>query len=228
MLLPLSSHTEVVWRINEQIEAKKPLRKNLWRQLVQAKIRAQANNLPDGNPARTRMLGMALRVKSGDPTNMEAQAAKVYWSAWLGNGVRFQRSPAGKDPLNVFLNYGYTVIRAAAARAIVSAGLLPALGLHHANRSNPFCLADDLMEPLRPLVDARVRELHANGCEKLDRESKGALLELLTARVHYGKKSGPLMVAFHSMTASLVRCFEGKEKAIQIPLFDGVRTESVE
>lgn len=225
LLLPLPAHTEIVWRINEQIAASRPLCKQLWQQLVVAKIRAQARNLISG-PVRERLLALAGEVRSGDPTNVEAQAAKLYWSAWLagdrqppGEGqspppTGFHRDPEGTDALNAMLNYGYAVLRAAIARALVAAGLFPALGLHHANRSNAFCLADDLLEPLRPMVDRVVRRLHHRRQAELDPKAKQALLELLTASVRCGDQTGPLMVALHRMVASLVACYRGEEKRL--------------
>jgi CRISPR-associated protein Cas1 len=116
------------------------------------------------------------------------------------------------------LNYGYAVVRAAVARAIVSAGLLPALGIHHANRSDAFCLADDLVEPLRPLVDARVRDLARAGSSELSPTTKPELLKVLTAEVRVADQTGPLMVAIHRMVASLVRCFEGQARMLDIPV----------
>jgi len=244
MLLPLSTHTEVVWRIQDQIAASRPLCKRLWQQIVVAKVLAQAANLAPDSPARGKLLTLADEVKSGDPTNVEAQAAKVYWSAWLGDprgtgilpvedgleghatsGTRvpagadkpFRRDPDG-DGLNALLNYGYAVLRAAVGRALVGSGLHPALGIHHANRSNPFCLADDLVEPLRPLVDARVRDLNEWGLKTLEKRSKVHLLELLTASVRMEDQTGPLMVALHRMTASLAKCLAGEEKKLSIPV----------
>ncbi len=261
MLLPLATHTEVVWRIQDQIAASKPLCKRLWQQIIVAKIHAQAANLAPDNPARGKLLTLADEVKSGDPTNVEAQAAKVYWSAWLGDppgtgilpvgqgleghatcgtgilpveddleghatsGTRvpagtdkpFRRDPDG-DGLNALLNYGYAVLRAAVGRALVGSGLHPALGIHHANRSNPFCLADDLLEPLRPLVDARVRDLNEWGLKALEKRSKVHLLELLTATVRMEDQTGPLMIALHRMTASLAKCLAGGEKKLSIPV----------
>ncbi len=230
LLLPIGEHTQVVWRLHSQLAAGKPLKKRLWRQIVQAKIRAQAANLLDGSLVRSRLLGMARRVRSGDPDNLEAQAARAYWAAWrdglctadsYGTGVSpvrsFHRDPDGPAPNNL-LNYGYAVMRAAVARAIVSAGLLPTLGIKHVSRSNAFCLADDLVEPLRPLVDARVSELVRNGRAELDPETKRGLLELLTSEVNTAGQNGPLMVALHAMTASLVRCLEGDADRLEIPI----------
>ncbi len=222
ILLPLPTHTEVVVRIHEQIAVKKPLEKRLWKQIVAAKIRAQAANLDRGSPERRKLESLAHNVRSGDPSNVEAHAAKVYWSAWLGTATsngekRFRRDPDGGAPNNL-LNYGYAVLRAAVARALVAAGLSPALGIHHSNRSNAFCLADDLLEPLRPIVDAQVRDLHESGSDTLDQPSKASLLELLAESVETGPDRGPLMVAIHRMVASLVHCYAGTGDELVIPV----------
>jgi CRISPR-associated protein Cas1 len=216
ILLPLAEHTQVVWRIRDQLGASRPLRKRLWQQLVAAKIRGQAENLPRGSAERTKLLGLAREVRSGDPSNVESQAARVYWSAWLPEEAGFHRDPAGPPP-NHLLNYGYAVMRAGVARAIVAAGLLPAIGLHHHNRANAFCLADDLVEPLRPLVDARARELHLAGHEELDRTTKAGLLDLLTMTVRVGDQTGPLFVNLHRMVASLVHCLAGTAQRLELP-----------
>jgi CRISP-associated protein Cas1 len=214
ILLPLADHSQVVWRIAEQAAISKPLRKQLWRQLVRAKIRAQALNLSADSPARTKLLALSMKVRSGDPTNVEAHAAKVYWQHWIDGG--FRRDQDG-DGVNALLNYGYAIVRAGVARAIVAAGLLPALGLHHSNRSNAFCLADELMEPIRPIVDRRVRELHREGHNELKPETKAGLLGLLADRVRLGHERGPLMVNLHRMVASLVRCYQGETNRLEIP-----------
>lgn len=224
LLLPLADHTQVVWRAREQIQASKPLRKRLWRQIVRAKIRAQADNLLPDSPSRRRLLQFAAEVRSGDSTNREAQAAKTYWSAWLieaPDGGRadlasFRRDPDGAGA-NALLNYGYAVMRAAVARALVAAGLLPALGLHHSHRANAFCLADDLLEPLRPIVDERVRQLLMAGQSELDQPTKTALLELLAIPMETDEGRGPLLVALHRYAASLVQCFQGVAKRLEIP-----------
>lgn len=218
LLLPLSDHTEVVWRINEQIALGKPTRKQLWRQIVVAKIRAQAANLPEDSPARHRLLVLAREVKSGDVTNVEAQAAKLYWSAWLCPETPFHRDPDSSEGINAMLNYGYAVVRAAVARALISAGLHPALGLHHRNRGNAFCLADDMLEPLRPLVERAVRALKCAGQTVLEPASKRELLSLLTSTVRAGDQTGPLMVGLHRTMASLVRCIQGEEKRLVLPV----------
>jgi CRISPR-associated protein Cas1 len=219
LLLPLADHTELVWRIQEQVAIRKPLRKQHWKQLVVAKVRGQAANLDAASAARRRLLALAGEVKSGDPSNIEAQAAKIYWACWLGEGTPFHRDPEGDDALNAFLNYGYAVLRAAVARALVSAGLHPTLGLHHSNRSNAFCLADDLLEPLRPLVDREARLLHRDGHTELNRTVKAGLLGLFGATVCLADQTGPLMVALHRMAASLVRCCRGEERQLLLPVW---------
>ncbi len=217
MLLPISEHTEVIWRIDSQISVSKPIRKQLWQQIVQAKIRAQANNLQKATKEYIRLMELAKNVRSGDPGNFEAQAARFYWPVWLPGEKPFRRNSDGKDKINILLNYGYSIVRASVARAIVSAGLLPHFGLHHSNRSNAFCLADDLMEPFRPMVDYKVRKLALDGNPQLNRDTKAVLLETLTDTVQIKEQCGPLMVALHRMIASLVRCYDGEDKQLLIP-----------
>ncbi|MCC6580043.1 MAG: type II CRISPR-associated endonuclease Cas1 [Phycisphaeraceae bacterium] len=238
LLLPMSEHTEVVWRFADQIDAGKPLVKKLWQQVIVAKIRAQAGNLEAGSPTRRLLEEMARQVRSDDAGNSEAQAAKVYWSAWLVPGSTpplassvtaeqgipcdqdFRRDPDALDPLNALLNYGYAVLRAAVARAIVSAGLFPAMGIHHCHRANHFALADDLMEPMRPMVDAVVRQLHRTGrhTEGLTQLNKAALLGVLNQTVALNGETGPLMVALHRYVAGFVRCLRREAGDLAIPV----------
>jgi CRISPR-associated protein Cas1 len=215
VLLPLSDHTQVVWRLHDQLRASLPVRKNIWKQLIQAKIRAQARLVPEGAPARSKLLDLARMVRSGDPTNIEAQAARIYWVNWLPEET-FRRDQDG-DGLNALLNYGYAIVRAALARALVAAGLVPALGLKHKNRSNAFCLADDLIEPLRPLVDEQARELYRQGYREITPEAKAGLLKLLADDVQLGEETGPLMVCLHRYVASLVKCLRGEAKCLVTP-----------
>lgn len=253
LLLPLADHSQVVWRVTEQVSLSRPLRKRLWQQLIRAKVRAQALNLPPDSTPRKKLLLLARQVRSGDPTNVESQAARIYWQHWLPTGPfrrltnhnprsRLQQqslpfsaeneaAPSASElpacsldaalqaDLNALLNYGYAVLRAAVARAIVCAGLLPVIGIHHANRSNAFCLADDLLEPLRPFVDRRVRELYLQGRSKINSDTKRELLQLLAERVQIGHHCGPLMVNLHRLAASLVLCYQGKADRLEIPTF---------
>ncbi len=216
VLLPFANHTEVIWRLEDQIALPRPRRKRLWQQIVVAKIRNQAANLEHEPDARQRLLTLAGAVKSGDPNNVEAQAARIYWLSWLDESAGFQRRTDGGDVVNVLLNYGYSVMRAAVARALVGAGLHPALGLYHANRSNSFCLADDFVEPLRPFVDRVVRRLIGACVQHLDREAKTELLGLLAAPVRLGDQTGPLMVQLHRSVASLARCIQREDDKLQI------------
>ncbi len=223
--LPVSRNTEVVARLHDQIGAGKPVRKRLWKQLVVAKIAAQADNLTHAPAARRRLRAMTREVRSGDPANVEAQAARAYWGAWLtdqqreaalGDESKFRRDSDG-DGLNALLNYGYAILRAGVARALVSGGLHPALGIHHSNRSNAFALADDLLEPLRPLADRVVQELAGRGQGMLDRDAKAALLGLLHRPVTLREQSGPLMVVLHRYTAGFLRCLRGQAAKLDIP-----------
>ncbi len=224
MILPLADHSQVVWRMNDQIAASRPLKKRLWQQLVVAKIRGQAANIEPTLAAHKKLLALAHQVRSGDPTNIEAQAAKVYWRSWLDtsdtdtlDSEPFRRDPAGSG-LNGFLNYGYAIVRAALARAIVAAGLHPSLGIQHANRGNAFCLADDLIEPFRPLVDERVRDMHCQGYTALNQPAKAELLELLTMPMTLSEQTGPFMVMLHRLATSLVRCYASEQKKLDIPI----------
>ncbi|MCX5772059.1 MAG: type II CRISPR-associated endonuclease Cas1 [Candidatus Hydrogenedentes bacterium] len=204
----------LVQRLSAQVEAPLPLKKTLWKQIVQAKIRSQATALGPECPQRGLLLNLVPNVRSGDPTNVEAHAARIYWPALFGEA--FRRLPEGEPP-NGLLNYGYMVLRACVARAVCGAGLHPAFGLHHHNRGNPFCLADDLLEPLRPLVDVRVKALVGAGITDVTREAKVQLLTVLTETVETGGEKGPLMVALERVAASLVRCYAREQKKLELP-----------
>lgn len=216
IILPIADHSQVVWRLNEQIDASRPLYKRLWQQVIRAKIKAQASVLSESCVGRRKLTALVPEVKSGDTSNIEARAAKIYWQFWYPE-VEFRRDSEGEG-INSLLNYGYAIARAAVARAIVSAGLTPALGIHHKNRSNPFCLADDLIEPFRPMVDERVRELHRQGHESLTQECKRELLKLLTQQTTLAGERGPFMVQLHRMLGSLVRCFRKEQTSLEIPV----------
>jgi len=215
MVCPLTANTLHTERLRLQIESSRPCGKRIWQQIVKAKIMAQAELLGKDDRAFAKLATLAGEVRSGDPSNVEAHAAKVYWRGLFPDGS-FRRHRDGEPPNNL-LNYGYMALRAAVARAVCAAGLHPSIGLHHRNRYNPFCLADDLVEPLRPLVDARVRELWQGGKTDVDRETKAVLLGVLTETVRTGGESGPLLVALGKMVASLVAVMSGKVKKLQVP-----------
>lgn len=217
MLLPLDSNSIQTERFRQQINTKEPVKKQLWKQIVQAKIKHQARLLGKGNEYYKTLMTLRHRVKSGDTSNIEAQASKKFWPAFFGD-AEFRRDINGPSPNNL-LNYGYTVMRAAVARALCSAGLLPALGIHHRNRYNSFCLADDIMEPFRGFVEAKVREICRGGDYngELDQQIKAKLLELLYDEVEIAGFKGPMMVGLHRTCASLARCFAGEQKTIDLP-----------
>jgi CRISPR-associated protein Cas1 len=214
ILLPLANNDLHTQRLRAQIAAPLPLRKQLWRQIIIHKIKGQAMNLPVDHAERRRLLRMADEVKSGDTTNCEGQAARFYWPAFMG--ADFRRDPDAAWP-NPLLNYGYMVFRAGVGRAIVAAGLHPAIGLYHSNRNNPFVLADDLVEVFRPRIDVAVRSAVINGTREIDRPAKELILSILSEPVSIAGSVGPLMVSLHRMLASLVRCYEGTQKMLDLP-----------
>lgn len=219
MHLALDSHSVQQEIFRHQLDSSKPLMKHLWQQTVSAKIRNQALLLKELELPYKDLLEMARTVKSGDSDQREGSAARLYWRRLMGGA--FRRDRDGPAP-NHFLNYGYTLLRAAVARALVGSGLLPTLGIHHKNRYNAFCLADDIMEPYRPFVDRVVVELHANfPDEELTPEIKQNLLELLRMDVHFKKVTRPLMVGLSQTSASLARCFSGDVKTIEYPVLNG-------
>jgi CRISP-associated protein Cas1 len=216
MVLPMESNELTARRMRLQASAPVPLRKRLWKQIVRRKVTLQAANLPENDPVRARLLAMAAEVKSGDRSNVEGQAARFYWPALFGGD--FRRDPDGPPP-NDLLNYGYMVLRAAIARALVAAGLHPVFSLQHSHRNNAFALADDLLEVIRPRVDRAVLDLDRRGVDSVDRQSKEELLGLLAEQAAVGDQSGPLMVQLHRYAVSLLRCYEGQAKALAMPEF---------
>jgi CRISPR-associated protein Cas1 len=214
MLLPIEGNQLLADRIWLQVESKKPLEKRLWQQIVQAKLRRQAERLPTDHPAHARIMHLSKNVTSDDSTNAEGQAARYYWPAVFGESFRRDRDGA---PPNNLLNYGYMVLRAAMARAICGAGLHPAFGLHHHHRNNTFCLADDLLEPYRPFVDARVVELWRGNRDDIGKETKAHLLQVLTDEVIVAGRKGPLLVALSKTVSSLVDCLAGEREKLDLP-----------
>lgn len=218
LCLPISTHGETVHRVYDQVNASRPLVKRLWQQVVQAKIRNQAANLPSGSAASERLLALAADVRSGDSGNAEATAAQIYWRAWLGDQP-FKRDAEG-DGVNSLLNYGYAIVRAAVARALVGSGFCCAIGLFHRHRANAFCLADDMLEPLRPLVDRRVRSLSLRGVTELLPESKRELYQLLLDPVLLAGQRLPLLDCTQRMSASLAACLAGEKTRLLMPQQD--------
>ncbi|MBU1371047.1 MAG: type II CRISPR-associated endonuclease Cas1 [Bacteroidetes bacterium] len=219
LLLPLDANHIQNEMFRAQISASEPLKKNLWKQTVEAKINNQARLLEKlgikGNQLRT----IAKSVKSDDSDNREGFAARIYWNRLFGKD--FIRDRYGNPP-NMYLNYGYILLRSAVARAIAGSGLLATLGIHHRNRYNAFCLADDIMEPYRPWVDEIVLKIKKEWPNQLmlEKEQKAELLQLMSADVRIGANRRPLMIALSQTTASLARCFTGEARKISYPEFE--------
>ena len=220
LMLPLYGNSTQNERFRYQLDASQPLRKQLWQQTIKAKIENQAAVLSacSGMPIKN-MKRWADDVRSGDPDNVEGHAAAYYWRYFFNNitGLEnFTRNREGMAPNNL-LNYGYAILRAVVARALVTSGLLPTLGIHHHNRYNAYCLADDIMEPYRPYVDelvfAIVKEQGVDNLQ-LTTTLKAQLLSIPTLDVVIGGKRSPLMVAATQTTASLYKCFSGELRRI--------------
>jgi len=215
MYLPLNHNSLHSERIRLQTGISAPLRKNLWARVVRAKVRLQAALLPEG-PEQCRLRELADGVRSGDETQVESRAARVYWPKvfaqnWADPAKPFRRKREGSPP-NALLNYGYAVLRAAMARALCAAGLAPALGLQHHNRYSGFCLADDLMEPYRPFVDSTVRGLVAAGQLEIDKESKLAMIGALRSPVVLAEGRFALGDAMERTASSLALSMERQVK----------------
>ena len=222
MMLPLAGNTTQTERYRHQIDASLPLKKQLWQQTVEAKIQNQAHVLSTTTGAVVKnMHKWRIDVKSGDPDNYEARAAVYYWANLFPDIDRFIRNREGLPPNNL-LNYGYAVLRAVVARSIVASGLLPTLGIHHRNKYNAYCLADDIMEPYRPFVDKQVIEIMESSSDisEITKEHKGELLNIPVLDVIINEKRSPLMIAVQQTTASLAQCFMGEARKIKYPSFD--------
>lgn len=220
MHLPLVGNTTQTERMRFQIEASLPLKKQLWQQTISAKIQNQALVLRQIRGTEVRnMLKWASEVKSGDSENLEARAAVYYWQNAFPMIENFTRSREGVSPNN-FLNYGYAILRAIVARALVSSGLLTTLGIHHRNKYNAYCLADDIMEPYRPYVDRLVMQLYDKypDCEELTKELKAELLQIPVLDVVISGKKSPLMIAVSTTTSSLQKCYSGELRKIVYPI----------
>lgn len=219
LLLPLSGNTTQTERFRYQIDASQPLKKQLWQQTVQCKIRNQAAVLHQSTGTVVKnMLVWANDVKSGDSDNLEGRAAAYYWRNLFPQLPDFTRSADGISPNNM-LNYGYAILRAVIARSLVVSGMLPTLGIHHHNRYNAYCLADDIMEPYRPYVDKLVIDLvgEIGFAEEIDTSIKTKLLQIPVTEVFIGGQRSPLMVAAQQTTASLFKCFSGELRKIAYP-----------
>lgn len=219
LFLPLDAHSLQSERFQTQIEVTLPLKKQLWQQTVRMKIQNQARVLEEvyAQP-QANMLVWVKQVRSGDPDNLEARAAAYYWANLFPSLPKFTREREESAP-NALLNYGYALLRAVVARSLVSVGLLPTLGIHHHNRYNAYCLADDIMEPYRPYVDKFVQEIYEREYpESLTKDIKHRLLTIMEQDVVIDGITHPLSIATSLTASSLVRCFEGSSKQIDYPV----------
>lgn len=219
LLMPLSGHTEQTERFKNQINASVPLKKNLWQQTISSKITNQGRLLKEKGIPMRKMELWAKEVTSGDSLNHESRAAVYYWQSLI-KIENFTRGQKGIPPNNL-LNYGYAILRAITARALVSSGMLPTLGIFHRNKYNAYCLADDIMEPYRPYVDLIVCHIMEteDSYDELTIEIKKQLLNIATIDVNIDGKNSPLMVAMSRTTNSLHQCFEGSSRRILYPIY---------
>lgn len=219
LLLPLCGNTTQSERFRTQIEASLPLKKQLWQQTIKQKISNQAKLLSIyTNTDVGCMYAWADKVRSGDPDNLEARAAAYYWRNLFSDIPDFVRGREGEPPNNL-LNYGYAILRAVVARSLVASGLLPTLGIHHHNRYNAYCLADDIMEPYRPYVDGLVLDVMASTTDynELTKDIKMKLLAIPVLDTMIGNKKSPLMIATQQTTSSLYKCFSGEQRRMVYP-----------
>ncbi|MCB0738006.1 MAG: type II CRISPR-associated endonuclease Cas1 [Bacteroidetes bacterium] len=219
MMLNLNGHSELTEKWRYQLDSSLPLRKNLWMLTVKAKIANQAAVLKLKGIDADNMDHWVTQVKSGDPSNLESRAANYYWQRLFNPDVKFGGRHRFGDAPNNLLNYGYSIVRSMMARALVSSGMLPAVGIFHRNKYNPFCLADDIMEPYRPFVDLVVLDIieKNDDIDELNTELKRALLQVATIDVVIENKVGPMMVQMQRTTASLMQCFMGHSRKILYP-----------
>ncbi len=216
LMLPFNANSLQSKVMKTQLSASLPLNKNLWQQTIKAKIHNQIAVLRYYGKNTKRLKVLVERVQSGDPNNIEGQASAYYWKTLIDGFVRDQYG----DPPNGMLNYGYAIIRSMVARAIVASGLHPTLGIFHKNQYNAYCLADDIMEPYRPFVDAKVLSIcHQKESLEgfLNKNDRASILSVMTADAKYGNKKRPLYIGLSMTTASLVQCYEGKKRKILYP-----------
>lgn len=215
MLLPIDGNFEQSRRIEAQISASQPVHKRLWAAVVRSKLEQQAAALEAAGAPTAPLTALARKVKSGDPENMEAQGARRYWGLLFGDG--FRRDQNG-DGLNALLNYGYTVLRSATARAVIAAGLHPGIGLHHSNDNNAMRLVDDLMEPFRPVIDLKVWQLWRNGEQQISPETKRALVRTLYDDMQSNMGATPVMVCMQKLATSIAQVYLGQRDKPDLPL----------
>jgi CRISP-associated protein Cas1 len=215
MLLPIQGNFEQSKRIEAQIAASQPTHKRLWAAVVRSELEQQAAALEAAGAPTAPITALASKVRSGDPDNLEAQGARRYWNLLFGDGFRRDQDAAG---LNALLNYGYTVMRAATARAIVAAGLHPSIGLHHSHDNNAMRLVDDVMEPFRPVIDLKVWQLKRNKEEHVTPDTKRALVRTLYDDMQTDIGATPVMVCMQRLATSLAQIYLGDRDKLDLPL----------
>lgn len=215
MILTIDGNYQQAKRFDAQLAASQPLIKRLWAEIVKSKLQQQAAALEATGAPFIPLSALVRKVRSGDPDNFEAQGARRYWGLLFGSDFRRDQQGAG---LNAMLNYGYTVLRAATARAIVAAGLHPTIGLHHSNEGNAMRLVDDLMEPFRPMIDLKVWQLYKQGEGQVTPESKRALVRTLYDDMQTITGATPVMVCAQKLATSLAQVFMGERDRLDLPL----------
>ncbi|OIQ63114.1 CRISPR-associated endonuclease Cas1 [mine drainage metagenome] len=215
MLMPIDGNYQQAKRFDAQIAASKPTHKRLWAEIVRSKLQQQASALEAAGAPVAPLSALINKVRSGDPDNLEAQGARRYWGLLFGED--FRRDQSG-DGLNAMLNYGYTVMRAATARAVVGAGLHPTLGLFHSNEGNAMRLVDDLMEPFRPVIDLRVWLLRRQNEVFITPETKRALVRTLYDDMQTNSGATPVMVCMQRLATSLSQVYLGEREKLDLPL----------
>lgn len=215
ILWPLDGNHQQAKRFDAQLAASKPTHKRLWADIVRSKLLQQAAALEAAGTLGAPLTALVAKVRSGDPDNLEAQGARRYWGLLFGDD--FRRDQSG-DGLNALLNYGYTVLRAATARAVAAAGLHPTLGVHHQNEGNPMRLVDDLMEPFRPMVDLLVWQLQRRGESQISPDTKRALVRSLYDDMQTSSGATPTMVCMQRLAVSLAQVYLGERDKLDLPL----------
>ena len=215
MVMTIDGNYQQAKRFDAQLAATQPLVKRMWADIVKSKLQQQAAALEAAGAPHIPLQALVKKVRSGDPENFEAQGAKRYWGLLFGDD--FRRDQQG-DGINAMLNYGYTVLRAATARAVIAAGLHPTIGLHHSNEGNAMRLVDDLMEPFRPVIDLKVWQLSKHGETMVTPESKRALVRTLYDDMQTSAGATPVMVCAQKLAVSLAQAFMGERDKLDLPL----------
>jgi len=215
MIWPVDGHSTQAGRYDAQLSATKPLHKRLWSSIVKSKLNQQAAALEAAGAPVAPLSALVPKVRSGDPDNIEAQGARRYWQLLFGEDFRRDRQAGG---LNGLLNYGYTVLRAATARAIIAAGLHPSLGIHHANQGNAMRLADDLMEPYRPFVDLLAWQLRCQDMAEVNPETKRIMVRGLYDDLMTDAGATPMQVSVQKLATSLAHVYLGEREQLDLPL----------